>query len=227
MDVQDAKLRITGASRGYFPSLMVLSGARMRRTCSWLSIAVVPVLLCACSTNEAASGAGTASPVGSASASTEPTEPTEPPEEHIPALIGTWDYQFSDAEARIILEDFSGLVDDADSVVARLAFANRNTWWLGFRFDGELFLLDGVPEGDGGTYRVVGDRLATTGAHGEALITYKWSLKEGKLTLRAVEECDVLSDTDTACRSDRSAMDPLMLLVTENTFTRSGDDVTY
>ena len=184
-------------------------------------MAVVSVLLGACSGSEAASNRQTASPPGSTPAS---TKPSEPPGEFIPALIGTWDYRFSDAEARVILKDFSGLVDDADNVVVRLAFVNRDKWWLGFRFDGELFLLHGVPEGDGGTYTVVGDRLAMRGAGGEALITYKWSLRERKLTLRAVEECSILLDS---CRSNRSAMGPMMLLVTEHTFTRSGDEVTY
>lgn len=66
-----------------------------------------------------------------------------------------------------------------------------------------------------------------TGASGEALITYRWSMQERKLTLEAVEECSVLSNTETACRSHRSAMDSLVLLVTDHTFTRSGDDVTY
>lgn len=82
-------------------------------------------------------------------------EPSSQPESSS-ALVGTWDYRFSDAEARVIRKDFSGLVDHADSVVARQAFVDRDRWWLGFRFDGELFLLHGVPEGDGGTYTVVG-----------------------------------------------------------------------
>lgn len=142
-------------------------------------------------------------------------------------LIGTWDYQLDPAERRAILEDFSDLVDGAQEVTARLAFVNDRKWWLGYLFDGELFLLDGVPEGDGGRYEVDGDQLETTGAGGLARITYRWTLDGTGQTLVAVEECDLYPGVEPSCTTDRTDMDPLMLLVTEHTFTWSGDDVSY
>jgi hypothetical protein len=147
--------------------------------------------------------------------------------EHIPALLGTWNYEYDSAERRVILKNFDGLVDNADSVVARLAFVDEAEWWLGFLFDGELFLLDGAIEGDGGTYTVSGNRLATTGAHGEVLVTYDWEIKGKRLILSAFEECRLVAGDKTRCTRDRADMDPMMRLVTEHTFTRSGSDVTY
>jgi hypothetical protein len=140
-------------------------------------------------------------------------------------LHGTWDYVLEDAGRAMILNDFAGLVDGADEVAVRLAF-DDNDWWLGFLFDGELFLLDGVPEGDGGTFTLGRDKLVTTGYQGKARVTYDVSIDDESLSLTAVEECAVSGDQLT-CNTDRSTMDPLMLLVTDQTFTRSGDDPSY
>jgi hypothetical protein len=150
-----------------------------------------------------------------------------PPGDPASQLIGTWDYEYDAAEARTILQDFSDLVKDADRVVARLAFVDEDEWWLGFLFDGKLFLLDGEPEGDAGTYTIGGSQLALTGAHDEALTTYRWSLTGPKLSLTALEACTVADGNKIDCTQDKSGMDQLMLLVTEHTFVRSGDDVTY
>jgi hypothetical protein len=73
-----------------------------------------------------------------------------------------------------------------------------------------------VPEGDGGTYAVSGDRLATTGAHGEALVTYDSRLKGRRLALTAVKECEVAAGERVGCARDRTDMDPMMRLVTEH-----------
>jgi hypothetical protein len=140
-------------------------------------------------------------------------------------LTGTWDHVFDEAGRDTILEDFAGLVDSADEVVGRFGF-DGNDYWLGFLFDGELFLLDGVPEGDGGSFIIDEDLLVMTGAHGEARIAYEWAIDGDALTLTAVEECWV-SGTEMACIDDPSEMDPLMLLVSSQTFTRSGDDPSY
>lgn len=142
-------------------------------------------------------------------------------------LTGTWDYVFDEAGGGVILEDFKGLVDSADEVVSRIGF-DGNDWWLGFVFDGELFLLDGVPEGDGGTFFLIPheDVLVTTGAHGRARITYQWSIDGDSLTLTALKECAV-SGADMTCTDDASEMEPIMLLVTDQTFTRSSDDPSY
>ncbi|MGA8845875.1 MAG: hypothetical protein WB471_04605 [Nocardioides sp.] len=177
----------------------------------------------------AACSEGESDPPLRAQSSATSNEPTEAhgQGDHISALLGTWDYEFDRAERRAILENFSGLVDNADQVVARLAFVDDEEWWQGFFFDGELFLLDGVPEGDGGTYTIDGDQLATTGAHGETLVTYDWKLQGKTLTLTAFEECSLFAGDKTGCIRDRADMDPMMRLVTERAFTRSGSDVTY
>jgi hypothetical protein len=156
-----------------------------------------------------------------------PSVADEPVGDTVPALIGTWDYEFDRAERRVILKDFASLVDDADRVVVRLAFVDQGVWWLGFLFDGELFLLDGVPEGDGGTYSIDGERLSTVGAHGEAFVTYDWSLEGSKLTLANAEQCTALSGGVPGCLDEKGSAEALMRLVTEHTFTRSGNDTAY
>jgi hypothetical protein len=37
----------------------------------------------------------------------------------------------------------------------------------------------------------------------------------------------VVSDAETTCVDDRAEMDPVMLLIMDQTFTRSGDDPGY
>jgi hypothetical protein len=140
-------------------------------------------------------------------------------------LRGTWDYAFDEAGRDVVLADFAGLVDAADEVVTRIGF-DGSDWWQGFLFDGKLFLLEGFPEGDGGSYVLVEDMIVMTGAHGEALLVYEWTIEEDSLSLTVVEECAV-SGTETTCTRDRSEMDRLMLLVTDQTFTRSGSDPSY
>ena len=140
-------------------------------------------------------------------------------------LTGTWDHVFDDAGRAVILEDFAGLVDSADEVAARIGFDGAR-WWLGFVFDGELFLLDGVPEGDGGTFFLADGALVMIGNSGKARITYLWELNGTSLSLSVVEECNA-SGVELICTNDRSQMDPLMLLITDQTYTRSSDDPNY
>jgi hypothetical protein len=52
-------------------------------------------------------------------------------------------------------------------------------------------------------------------------------LKARELTLTAVEQCAMVAAVPTRCTRQRAKMEPLMLLVTEHKYTRSGDDVTY
>ena len=143
-------------------------------------------------------------------------------------LIGAWDYEYGRADARRLIANFQGLVDpDTKRVVARLGFLKENKWWLGFLFDEDLVLVDGVPEGDGGTYAVHGHQLATSGAHDTVLITYRWTRQGNKLSLTAREECLIAGAAKTSCKRQRSRMDPLMRMITENTFVRSADQATY
>jgi hypothetical protein len=150
------------------------------------------------------------------------------PGEDVSQLLGTWDHRYNSADAQELIADFAGLVDEnVDRVVARIGFVDEDQWWLGFLFDGELVLVDGVPEGDGGTYAVHGDQLTTTGAHDTVLLTHRWSLHGKHLKLVATEECTIDGSAKTDCKRDRSQMDPMMRMITENTFVRSGDDATY
>jgi hypothetical protein len=142
------------------------------------------------------------------------------------ALNGTWDAPLEGAQAQWARDAFSGGIGPGDPQVSvRLAF-DGTTWWQGFLFDGQLFLADGVPEGDGGTVDVQGDQIVLTGADGTAQVTYRWALDGDALTLTVAQQCDVGASGMT-CTSDRTAMDADMILVTEHTYTRSGDDATY
>jgi hypothetical protein len=143
-------------------------------------------------------------------------------------LVGTWDYPLDQTQADLVVDNFAGLVDSAETVVVRVGF-DGSEYWQGFLFDGELFLLDGVPEGDGGTYDVDGDKIIATGGHGETQATYTWDIDADELTLAWTEQCDLTSQSDD-CMTDRSRLeteDPFTLLVWEHTFTRSGDDPDY
>lgn len=157
----------------------------------------------------------------------EPSDPPPAAESVAESLTGTWDYVNDAAGREVILADFAGLVDSADEVVTRIGF-DGNDWWQGYLFDGELFLLDGVPEGDGGSFFLVPGEpvIAMIGAHGQAQIVYEWAIDGDSLTLIALEEC-WLGAAEMTCTEEQSEMDPIMLLVTDQTFTRSGDDPRY
>jgi hypothetical protein len=145
------------------------------------------------------------------------------------ALTGTWDYILDEAGSDAVLEGFreEGLVDSADEVAVRLGFGG-NDWWQGFVFDGELFLLHGVPEGDGGSFFLVpGEPLMVLfGASDDGHAVVDWKIEGEALTLTAVEVC-VGSGAEMTCIEDRSEMDPGALFVMEHTFTRSGHDPSY
>jgi len=145
------------------------------------------------------------------------------------ALTGTWDYILDEAGRDAVLEGFrrEGLVDSADEVAVRIGF-DGNDWWQGNVFDGELFLLDGVPEGDGGSFFLVpGEPLMVlVGASDGGHVVIDWKIERDALTLTAVEVC-VGSGAEMTCTEDRSEMDPVALSVMEHTFTRSGDDPSY
>ncbi|GEM_PF-1920484 len=141
-------------------------------------------------------------------------------------LNGTWDYVMSEEDRAFFeadLEAESGY--EADELRIRMGFDNHE-WWQGFVFDGELWLHNGVPEGDGGTFRIEDDLLIQTGAQGQIQVTYTWVLNGDQLTLTVVEECDVIP-TGLNCRDDRSQIDPIMIMVTEHTYIKSGDDGSY
>lgn len=143
-------------------------------------------------------------------------------------LIGTWDYRLDQTQSQLVVENFAGLVESAEQVVIRLGF-DGSEYWQGFLFDDELFLLDGVPEGDGGPYEIDDDQIIMTGAHGTGRGTFIWNIDGDELTLEWVEGCS-LAPPPEVCITDRSQIeteDPGMLMVMEHTFTRSGDDPSY
>jgi hypothetical protein len=140
-------------------------------------------------------------------------------------LYGTWDYQFEGDDLTAIKDELGEGIGSPDKVAVRVGFY-RATWWQGFVFDGTLFMINGVPEGDGGTYELVDGTLVMVGADGTAGVTYDWALDGDALTLKVLEECDT-SGPSPECNTDRGTIDPSLLLVTEHTYTRSSDRPAY
>jgi hypothetical protein len=160
----------------------------------------------------------------------EATEPTGAPAavpSRAAALTGTWDYVHDEAGREVILDDYAGLVDSADEVATRIGF-DGNDWWQGIVFDGELFLLHGVPEGSGGSFSLVPgeDELVITEPHEPGQTRVAYEVDGDSLTFDILEMCTVAGAPDS-CTTDQSKFDPLGVLIFEHTFTRSGDDPTY
>lgn len=119
-------------------------------------------------------------------------------------LNGTWDLQMSDEELKSLTSGFSpeeaaavGL-PDAD-VKIRLGFSD-NTWWQGFVFDDELWLVGGVPEGDGGIFSMDGDELTVTNGV-DGWLTLEWSLDGDVLMLTSIR-CAEQSGVEVECETD-------------------------
>ncbi len=139
-------------------------------------------------------------------------------------LTGTWDFTLDGEGAEFILENFAGLVDGADEVAVRLGF-DEHEYWQGFVFDGELFLLDGSPEGDVGTIFIDGEVLVlSSSAQMEGV--FLWSLEGDSLTLTMVAECNLATQEPT-CTEIREEMDPITLLVWEHSYSKTSDDPSY
>ena len=136
------------------------------------------------------------------------------------AFRGTWDYPVTDADPK----DLRAVVADAAveagkpgaAVVVRFGF-DGDRWWQGFVLDEELWVLDGVPEGDGGVM-TVDDRILTMTNGGGVRTTYRWSIVGDRLTF-ALTDC---VDRSGEC-PDKDVVD----LITSHTYTRSGTDPTY
>ena len=71
--------------------------------------------------------------------------------------------------------------------------------------------MNGIPEGAGGTFRIEDDQLILTEANGQGQATYAWVLDGDQLTLTVVSQM----------------MDPIGIMIFENTFTKSGEDGSY
>lgn len=143
-------------------------------------------------------------------------------------LRGTWDYEMTDEDVEFLATLFGpdeaaevGIPGASTSI--RIGF-DDDTWWQGFTFDGDLWLLDGAPEGDGGRITYDGDELTLTGpvdlGREDGYARYRWSVEGDELTLALLKcaqpygagECP---DTD------------IVRFVMEHIYTFSGDDPSY
>jgi hypothetical protein len=142
-------------------------------------------------------------------------------------LRGTWDYEMTDEEVEFLAELFGpeaivvGIPGRSTSI--RLGF-DGDIWWQGYVFDGELWLLDGVPEGDGGRITYEGDELTLAGpvdlGKGAGYATYGWSVAGEELTLTLLE-CAQRSGAGECPDTD------IVRFVMEHTYTSSGNDPSY
>ena len=138
-------------------------------------------------------------------------------------LRGTWDYEMTDEEVVSLAilfgpEEAAAVGIPGRSTSIRMGFED-DTWWEGFVFDGELWLLDGVPEGDGGTLTMDGDRLTLTNGR-DGWITYAWSVADDQLRLTLLE-CVPQSGAGECTDLDS------VQFMTERTYTSSGTDPGY
>ncbi len=158
-------------------------------------------------------------------ASTRPTTgppplPAPDPSSYADGLLnGTWDMVTDGALKEFILRDFGV---SADEVRARWGF-DGHKWWLGFLFDGELFLEGGVPEGAGGTLSIEGDVLTTD--EGWTTIDWLWTLEGDVLTVTVIGSC-LYEGSGPACSTDPAEAD-IKPFPTVQVWTKSGDDPSW
>lgn len=167
----------------------------------------------ATSAQEPSASPGVADPSVASVASPSPADP----------LRGTWDYQLTDEEVEFLAALFGpeeaaavGIPGRATSI--RMAF-DDDTWWQSVVFDGQLYLLDGVPEGDGGSLTLDGDQLTLTNGR-DGWSTYQWSVEADQLTL------DLLECVEQSGVGECPDVD-IVAFVTEHTYTFSGSDPSY
>ncbi|MGY3127413.1 hypothetical protein ACVWW9_000912 [Agrococcus sp. UYP33] len=132
-------------------------------------------------------------------------------------LDGTWDYVYA-PEERAFLAGLLGpeaMAEIGDLTGARLGFDGPR-WWQGFVGDGEVWVVDGVPEGDGGPFTIDGSRLRMGNDASGA--TYEWSLAGDELTLLLLD-CSAAGNpcTDT----------DIVRFITERTWIRTSTDPSY
>lgn len=143
----------------------------------------------------------------------EQTRPMAPPPawpevvDAVSALNGTYEYQMTREEATQLEEAFGPEAEAAGfpgeaTVVIRFA---DGLWQQYFLVDDVAYLLDGRPEGDGGTYTVDGDRLVVNDL---PLGNYRWTLDGDVLSLTYL---DNPPDAD------------MVRFVTERDFTRTAE----
>jgi hypothetical protein len=175
----------------------------------------------------------TATQIGELHATTTPAGPPPPRPEPDPStyadglLNGTWDYVIpNDSELfEFIVSDFQ--LTSPEELRMRIGFDDHE-WWLGVIADGELQREPGgVPKGDGGTFVIDGDEMIHSNRGGT--VTYQWQLDDDQLTLTLLATCNT-EHSPPLCidtREEVIAADPFVPLITEHTYTRSGDDPSY
>ena len=144
------------------------------------------------------------------------------------ALNGTWDYVLGPAEhelADVLVGEFGST--GTEEIGIRFGFDDHE-WWQGFVVDGELQLEPGgVPAGSGGTFVVGGDEMIQSGSG--AMSVYQWQLDGDQLSLTLLATCNT-EHTPPLCidnHDEIADVDPFVILVTEHTYTKSGDDPSY
>ncbi len=149
--------------------------------------------------------------------------PVLTPDQDIAALEafrGTWDYPVTDDSPETLRKMMVDVAAEAGKsgadVALRLGF-DRDQWWQGFVLDGELWLIQGIPEGDGGVMTVDGDKLTMTN-RGGVRTNFRWTIVGDRLTL-VLTEC---VDRSGEC-SDKDVVD----VITSHVYSRSGTDPTY
>lgn len=159
---------------------------------------------------------------------TKPTSSPPPRPEPDPStygngiLNGTWDYTLGEVDAQLLVENYADFVDSADEVSVRIGF-DKHEWWQGVLFDGELILVEGLPEGSDGTFLIDGDVVVLAESGGE--LVFIWTLDDEMLTLEMVESCS--TETGERVCYDPGESDPFQPILFDNSFTKSGDDPSY
>ena len=132
-------------------------------------------------------------------AATRPSQPPPPtPGAGIDSPIpdGEYAYAYTDDESARLAELFgeeaaaAGFPGKAE---VHLRFAG-DQWQQFYVVDGVPYLVNGVPEGDGGTYSFDGDLLVLANPGGAA--RYEWALEGERLTLELVRDPAVESEYD-------------------------------
>ena len=138
-------------------------------------------------------------------------------------LRGTWDSLLTTDEVERLAELFGpeeaalNGIPGAETRI-RIGFDGQR-YWQGFVFDGELWLLDGVPEGDTGVITIDGDQLTVTNG-GDGWATYRWTIDGDELTMTLLE-C-VTQDRVGDCPDI-----DIVRFMTERTYVRSSTDPGY
>ncbi len=109
---------------------------------------------------------------------------------------GTYEYTFTPEEAAEVISVGFSPEEAAEAgypgvVSVSLRFADGQ-WQLFYTVDGVVYEVNGQPEGDGGTFRLSGDRLVLSNPGGD--VTYRWTFDGQVLSLKMLELSDPEED---------------------------------